>query len=86
MLQGPPGLLDLVPGSRQDLVLGIGDALDRADAALAAIPEPLAVAVDAHAGSIVTAMEALQALQILLQADLTEVLGVTVQFNDNDGD
>lgn len=80
------GLTALIPRRRAELVTGLAAAFDDAALDLAAIPEPLSTAVDQQPEAIVTAMDALQTVQVLLQADVTELLGVTVQFNDSDGD
>lgn len=61
-------------------------AFDDAEQALAAVPETLESAVAAHADAIVTAQDALRGLQLLLQVEVAQALGVTITFNDNDGD
>ncbi len=55
-------------------------------AALGAIDEPLETAVQNDLPQVETAIEALQTLLVLLKVDLSNQLGVTLTFNDNDGD
>jgi predicted lipoprotein len=64
----------------------VDERLDAAAVALAAVPEPLATAIVEDRAAVVAAQEALQALQVVLQVDVASALGVTVVFNDNDGD
>ncbi len=80
------GLRSLLTTTQADLAPAIDTAISEAAAALNAVPEPLAAAVTDDPDTINAAMDALLALQVLLQADLTSALGVTVLFNDNDGD
>lgn len=64
----------------------IRDALDASYAALDAIPGPLTEAVTKDPESVQAAVDALAALQRLFQVDLINALGVTLTFNDADGD
>lgn len=54
--------------------------------AVRAIPSPLHVAVVDQPEKVNVAYEAVHALLILLKVDMTNLLGVTVDFSDNDGD
>lgn len=53
---------------------------------LSEIPEPLEESVALSPGRVADAQEALRALQVAIQVDLAPGLGVTITFNDNDGD
>lgn len=53
---------------------------------LAAVPEPLADTITVQPEVVAWAQEALRALQVAAQVELAQALGVTVTFNDNDGD
>jgi predicted lipoprotein len=55
-------------------------------AAVQAIPPPLRVAVVEHPQAVEAAYQALKVLLVLLKVDMTNLLGVTVDFSDNDGD
>lgn len=82
------GLIALMPEDRTPI--GFFDELDAARTAareaLAGIPEPLTEAVQSSPEQVVAAQDALRAVQVLIQVDMTQALGVTLAFNDNDGD
>lgn len=61
-------------------------ARQRARLALAEVPEPLASAVIDDPERVRAAQEALRDVQIVIQVDLAQALGVALSFNDNDGD
>lgn len=61
-------------------------AREAARDALAAIPETLEQTVQQDTSTIVAAQQALREVQVLIQVDLAQALGVTLAFNDNDGD
>ncbi len=54
--------------------------------ALDAVPEPLARAVVEHPAEVEQAYDELRELLVLIKVDLANQLGVTLTFNDNDGD
>jgi len=54
--------------------------------ALLVVPEPLSVAVVDGRTEVAAVQEALRDLQVVIQVDLAQALGVTIVFNDNDGD
>lgn len=60
--------------------------LQTAIEAVRAIPPPLRVAVVAQPQAVEAAYQELKTLLILLKVDLTNLLGVTVDFSDNDSD
>lgn len=78
------GIQDLVSNSalieRVDLVLSV------AQERLSDIPETLEQTVLIEPEIIARAQEALLELQVSIQVDLAQELGVTLAFNDNDGD
>lgn len=81
------GMVDRIPSrDREDIDLRFLAAIDAADTALAAIPEPLSTAVEDTPATVQDARDALLAVQVLLQVDIAQALQVTVQFNDSDGD
>lgn len=61
-------------------------AVDGARAALEAVSAPLGEAVDTEAERVREASVRLGELQSLIQTDLIGALGLTLNFNDNDGD
>lgn len=54
--------------------------------ALLVVPEPLSMAVVDGRSQVVAVQDALRDLQVVIQVDLAQALGVTIVFNDNDGD
>lgn len=80
------GLQDLVVARSPMLDESIVAALDDADAAVAAIPPPLRVAVGESFVPVQTAIDAVKQLRRFFTADLAQQLGVTVTISDNDGD
>lgn len=78
-----PGIRTLVPAAKAERIDGL---FDESAARLDAIPEPLEQTVQIEPEVVTRAQEALQALQVAIQVDLSQELGVTVTFNDNDGD
>ena len=79
-------LKTLVPADRAAFVPALEANLDKADAALLAVPEPLTDAIVSDPRAVEAAQEALRDLQVSLQVDLAQALSVTITFNDNDGD
>ncbi len=61
-------------------------ALDAARAALEAVDVPLGEAVSTEADRVREASERLRELQSLIQTELISALGLSLNFNDNDGD
>ena len=60
--------------------------LETSQTRLAEVPDPLEQTIVVQPEIVSRAQEALLALQIGLQVDLAQALGVTITFNDNDGD
>jgi predicted lipoprotein len=61
-------------------------ALDGARAALEAIDVPLGEAVSSEGDRVREASTRLGELQSLIQTELISALGLSLNFNDNDGD
>ena len=59
---------------------------DEAIAALKALTDPLSEQIEGNNDPVLTAFTELQDVIVLLKADVTSVLGVTITYQDNDGD
>ncbi|MEX2402469.1 MAG: imelysin family protein, partial [Rhodothermales bacterium] len=64
----------------------IESELDAAIASLEALSDPLADQIRTDNDPVITAFTELQDVLVLLKADMTSVLGVTISYQDNDGD
>jgi predicted lipoprotein len=71
---------------RADLAEPLQAAFAGSYAALDAIPEPLTRTVVEDPAPVLAAIDELSKLQRLLQVDVIHALGLTLTFNDNDGD
>ena len=69
-----------------DLSNDIKAAIGHARSALDALGDPLSKQIEDDNAAVAEAFQAMQPLVVLLKADMTSVLGVTVTFQDNDGD
>lgn len=88
--------LDGTPGSGLDdyldalgagaLAAEITASFDEAVAAVEALDDPLAVQIQEDLDPVLTAFQEMQDNVVLLKADMTSILGVTITFQDNDGD
>jgi predicted lipoprotein len=81
-----PGFDDLLTALGSPLAARITQQIRATIAAVQAIPPPLRQAVVAHPQAVAATYGAIKGLLILLKVDMTNVLGVTVDFSDNDGD
>lgn len=90
VLNGPGGDAGLVAllrdGGHAALAARLDAAGQAAQAAVAALPEPLAPAVVERRAAIEAAFNALLALRGLIETELAATVGVTMDFNENDGD
>ena len=84
--QSGPGFDDFLTALSADLGNRITRQFHAALTALHAIPPPLRVAIVDQSETVRAAHEAVRQLLILLKVDMTNVLSVTVDFSDNDGD
>ena len=80
------GFDDLLTALGSPLAARITQQMQTAIAAVQAIPPPLRRAVVQHPQAVTAAYDAIKVLLILLKVDMTNVLGVTVDFGDIDGD
>lgn len=64
----------------------IETALDEAVAAVQTLNDPLAEQIESDNEAVLEAFTELQDPVVLLKADMTSVLGITITFQDNDGD
>ena len=80
------GFEDFLTSLSSDLGARITEQFHAALTAARAIPEPLRVAIVEQPQAVQAAYQAVQQLLILLKVDMTNVLSVTVDFSDNDGD
>lgn len=78
------GVIDLVED--EALAARVQQRLDASADRLSALPSPLGQTVVEQPELVQRAQDALNALQVSLQVELAPAIGVTVTFNDNDGD
>jgi len=81
-----PGFEAFLAALGSDLGPRITQQFDAALTAVRAIPAPLRVAIVEQPQTVQAAYQAVHQLLILLKVDMTNVLSVTVDFSDNDGD
>lgn len=89
-LNGSDGLglddhLDAISDSG-DLSSEIKNELTEAKNALELLSDPLSRQIEENNDPVLTSFEELQNIVSLLKADLTSVLGITITYQDNDGD
>lgn len=84
--QSGPGFDDFLAAQGSDLGPRITEQFHAALTAVRAIPDPLRVAIVEQPQTVQAAYRAVHQLLILLKVDMTNVLSVTVDFSDNDGD
>jgi uncharacterized protein len=80
------GFTSFVKAIKPELDAPIRQRIADARSALQAIDQPLAQAVVDDAARVEAAFQALKTLEILLSVDTANALGLTVTFNDTDGD
>ena len=83
---GGGGISALVAAQRPAIDREARQLLDRALAAIEAIPRPFRVAVVEHQAEVQAAYDAVKELKVLLATEVLAALGATLSFNDNDGD
>lgn len=69
-----------------DLANEIDAALGEAIAGLQSLDDPLSMQIETDVEAVTAVFVSMQRAVVLLKADMTSVLGVTVTFQDNDGD
>lgn len=68
------------------LATQIATEFDEAIAAVEALEDPLSAQIERDNAPVLAAFQAMQDPVVLLKADMTSILGVTITFQDNDGD
>ena len=81
-----PGVSSYAAERGQNFDAAFRTALDAARAALEAVNVPLGEAVNSEADRVREASDRLGELQSLIQTQLISALGLSLSFNDNDGD
>ena len=71
---------------RQDLIDAFQEQFAKAHADLVAIDVALSIAVQEKPGLVERVVDTLRNLQTLIHADVINVLGLSIAFNDTDGD
>lgn len=84
--EGESSLSGLVNSRKAAIDERILGELDTAIAAVEAIPQPLQQAVVTDAEKVQVAWDAIKVVQTSFTSDVAALLGVTLTFNDNDGD
>lgn len=85
--KGTRGLVSLPRlKERQDLIDAFEEQFEKAKTELDAIEDPLSLAVQEQPALVERAIETLRNLQTLIHADVINVLGLSIAFNDTDGD
>lgn len=69
-----------------DLANEIQSEIDEAQAALEQLNDPLSQQIEENNEPVLTAFEELQKVVTLIKADMTSILGITITYQDNDGD
>ena len=68
------------------LASDISTTMEGVIGSLMALPDPLSAQIEANSEEVVSVFTEMQQLVVLLKADMTSFLGVTITFQDNDGD
>lgn len=69
-----------------DLANEIQTQMDEAQTAFKALNDPLSQQVQNNNEPVLTAFEEIQQVVTLVKADMTSILGITITYQDNDGD
>lgn len=81
------GLADNIEAlGAQDLSDEINAQIDDAHSALEQLSDPLSQQIKENNDPVLTAHNELQGLVSLIKADMTSILGITITYQDNDGD
>ena len=68
------------------LATDISSTIEGVIGSLEALSDPLSVQIESDAEDVVSVFAEMQQLVVLLKADMTSFLGVSITFQDNDGD
>lgn len=77
---------NLIALDRQDLATDIITQMDEAVVALEALSDPLSQAIQTNNDPTLSAFSAMQDVVVLMKADMASALGISITFQDNDGD
>lgn len=80
------GLSDMAGSRSEALVSDVRNAIDKSFEALEAVPVAMTAALTEAPAELEAAFNAVIALKQIIGSDVVTVLGVTLTFNDNDGD
>lgn len=69
-----------------DLSDEIQTQIDEAQSALEALNDPLSQQIEENNDPVLTTFEEMQQVVTLVKADMTSILGITITYQDNDGD
>ena len=69
-----------------DLSSEIQTQIDEAQSALDGLSDPLSQQIEENNDPVLTTFEEMQQVVTLLKADMTSILGITITYQDNDGD
>lgn len=70
----------------EELSIDIKSQIDEAQSALEQLSDPLSQQIKEDNEAVLTSFEELHSLVALLKTEMTEVLGVQINYSDNDGD
>jgi predicted lipoprotein len=70
----------------QDLASDISTGMDQAITDAQALTDPLSENIENDNESVITVFTSLQEILVLLKVDMTSILGITINYQDNDGD
>lgn len=86
--EGAPGrgLAELVRAKNPALDERMSSAFDASKGTIAAIPPPFRTAITTQRPAVETAYQASRMLKNSMSAEVVQVLGTALQYNDNDGD
>lgn len=70
----------------QDLANDISTGLDQAIADAQALTDPLSENIENDNESVIAVFTSLQEILVLMKVDMTSILGITINYQDNDGD
>ena len=80
------GLAELVRAKNPALDERMSSAFDASKGTIAAIPPPFRTAITTQRPAVETAYQASRMLKNSMSAEVVQVLGTALQYNDNDGD
>ncbi|RYZ07720.1 MAG: hypothetical protein EOO73_10315 [Myxococcales bacterium] len=79
-------LSSLVHAKSASVDVRVRTAIEEAEAAVRAVPEPFTTALERHPAAVQAAYDAAKALKRVLATEVLGTLGASLKFSDNDGD